>query len=210
MSRRISMLTVCSMLVLGVSARSFAQNTASQPAGGQPTTPQPATPPAGVAITPAPAPAVDPRTRFAGVYLFAGGAREQEGIQAGIERAIDEMSFITRPFARSRLRNTNPAYGWVQVQFQGEHIVITLAGRSPINTLADGSPAPWTRPDGEQVQARQRFMGDRVVQSITAQDGSRRVEYQLDASGQRLTLDVTVTSPRLPAPLRYRLTYRRR
>src|SRR5206468_3925840 len=59
--------------------------------------------PAPAAGAPAPAPQPeDPRTRYTGTYHYVGGAGERAALDAAIERAIADMSFITRPIARGR------------------------------------------------------------------------------------------------------------
>jgi hypothetical protein len=49
--------------------------------------------------------------------------------------------------------------------------------------------------------------GGRLRQSFVAEDGRRDNHFTVSEDGRRLTLEVTVTSPRLSAPLRYRLNY---
>jgi hypothetical protein len=62
---------------------------------------------------------------------------------------------------------------------------------------------------GEDVRAAQRIVEDRIVQTLRDPRGVRRNEFTLSPDGQTLTVRVSIESPHLSAPLRYRLTYRR-
>jgi hypothetical protein len=52
-------------------------------------------------------------------------------------------------------------------------------------------------------------VGNKLAQEFKAEDGQRKNEYSVSADGRTLTLEVTVTSPRLAQPVRYRLVYDR-
>ena len=64
----------------------------------------------------------------------------------------------------------------------------------------DWAPA-WTEPFA-------RTENDRLVQTFKAEDGQRVNSFSVEAT-QRLTLEVQVTSPRLPKPLTYTVRYKR-
>jgi hypothetical protein len=74
----------------------------------------------------------------------------------------------------------------------------------PVN----GSAVKWTNEDGEQFDVFARVEDARLVQTFKAEDGQRMNAFSTD-DGQRLTLEVQVTSPRLPKPLTYTVRYRR-
>ena len=46
-------------------------------------------------------------------------------------------------------------------------------------------------------------------QTFRAEDGQRVNVYTLSNNGNTMTMNVTITSPRLPDPLTYRLVYNR-
>lgn len=162
---------------------------------------------------------------LAAVVLFAGTASAQQAAPAFvgawsyapeqgsvIERAIDrgtaEMNFVTKPIARRRLRATNTAYATVDVRLADGAITTVLAGRA-IASPADGRAVPYTREDGEVMRVATVLREGTLVQTFTAEDGSRENVYSASPDGRRLTLQVTIRSGRLPQPIVYRLAYDR-
>ena len=129
-------------------------------------------------------------------------------IETAIERGIDDMSFVTKPIARRRLRATNDAYATVEVRIGGADVTTVLAGRA-ITSPADGRAIRWRREDGEVMQVSTSLRDGTLVQTFTAEDGSRENVYSVSPDGRRLTLQVTIRSGRLPAPIVYRLLYDR-
>jgi hypothetical protein len=77
--------------------------------------------------------------------------------------------------------------------------------RSPEN----GGQASGRSVQNDPITFTQRFDGNRLVQVITSESGSRRSEFTLSADGQTLTMRVTLTSGSLPRALQYALTFRR-
>jgi len=125
-----------------------------------------------------------------------------------IEAATAGMSFITRPIARSRLRKTNEAYRTIRIERETGGLSIQYDQRQPQHMPGDGHAVPWTREDGEKFLLSARMDQDDLVQTYKAEDGERTNVFHVDAATRTLTLRVTVTSPRLPGPLSYAITYR--
>lgn len=135
-------------------------------------------------------------------------AEASDPIKPAIEQAIAKMNFITRPVARGRLTRTNEPYGSITIRQAGEEISIITDDRPPIVVRPDGNAMRWQREDGEELDLTTRWNGPRLEQTFMAEDGERRNVYSLAPDGNTLELHVTVTSPRLPAPLTYTLRYR--
>lgn len=140
---------------------------------------------------------------------YALDEEASDPIRPAIEQAIARMNFITRPVARGRLTRTNEPYRAITIRQSGEEISIITDDRAPIVARPDGNPARWQREDGEELDLTTRWDGPMLEQTFVAEDGQRRNVYSLAPDGDTLELDVTVTSPRLPAPLTYTLRYRR-
>lgn len=157
------------------------------------------------------APSSDPLAVFAGTFQRDAGASDD--IPAAIERAIAEMNFITRPIGRRRLLATNQPPTTVRFAIAPDSVVIDYGGQPPLRASRDGSPRPWRNAAGEEFTARVRVHEPEGARSLTqffeADDGSRENTWRLDATGQVLTLEVVIRSPRLPQPLRYRQVLRR-
>jgi hypothetical protein len=125
-----------------------------------------------------------------------------------IEAATASMNFITRPIARSRLNKTNEVYQTVRIEREAGTISIQYGQRQPQRMPADGSTVAWTREDGEKFLISARAERDDLVQTYKAEDGERTNVFHVDPDSRILTLKVTVTSPRLPRPVSYAITYR--
>lgn len=169
-----------------------------------------------------------PRQRIALLFVLAlaallpAGASAQAGlagtwtlnrqasdnIEQAINGAVADMNFITRPIARRRLNRTNAAYNRVVIA-TGNQVSVTFDQRRAIVTPANGNAIKWEREDGEMFDVATRMNGATLVQTFTAEDGSRENSYTLSNNGNTLTMNVTIRSPRLENPLRYKLVYNR-
>jgi len=125
-----------------------------------------------------------------------------------IEAATEAMNFVTRPIARSRLGKTNSIYQTLRLGREAGAFSIQYDQRQPQIMPADGQAVAWTREDGEELLISARMDRDDLVQTYKAKDGARTNVFHLDPATRILTLQVTVTSPRLPGPLNYAITYR--
>jgi LysM repeat protein len=115
------------------------------------------------------------------------------------------MGFFKRDIAQKRLTATNrPAQQLVIIQTASE-ITIQADGALTIKTPMNGAPTSVTGPDGGTVQVSTVWQGATLVRTFTTPDGVRTNSYSL--SGNTLSESVQVTSPDLPQPLVYQLTY---
>jgi len=130
-------------------------------------------------------------------------------LAATIEKCTEEMSFIKRPIARSRLKKLNPAYQRVVIARSGAEITIQFDERQPIRVPVDGKAIPWTREDGEKFMVSVKPGADALTQHYQGEDGERSNLFRVDGAGKALSLEVTVKSQKLPKPLVYTLSYSR-
>lgn len=142
-----------------------------------------------------------------GSYLLA--VESSDDVNRAIEASIARMSFIVRPVARGRLRKANVPYRRLRISTNDGRIAIAPDAAAPVVAPADGTPIRWRREDGEALDVVTVWKGGSLSQTFHADDGSRENLYSLSADGRTLAMDVTVRSPRLPAPLTYVLRYRR-
>jgi hypothetical protein len=140
--------------------------------------------------------------------IFVNDEQSDAGVQKAIEAAIADMNFITRPVARSRLKKTNTLARRITITQQAETITVRFDERKPAAMPADGSVTQWTGEDGEQFDVFAHVENSRLVQTFKAEDGQRVNSFTAE-DAQRLTLQVQVTSPRLPKPLTYTVRYKR-
>ncbi len=150
--------------------------------------------------------------QFVGTYAYVGGDAEIEALDQAIDKVVDQMNFFIRGIARRRLRAPNLPSKAVSVFIENGQIRIERPGQPEVSAPADGRPITWRHPtDGDVFQVRhgvddagalyQRFEGERSVS---------RNRFVLGKDKKRLTIHTVITAERLPAPLRFKMTYERR
>jgi hypothetical protein len=132
-----------------------------------------------------------------------------DNITTAINTAVSRMNFVTRPIARGRLTRTNAPYARVEIGYTGERVTLKFDQRAEMVTPSNGTPIQWRREDGEMFALSTEWENGRLEQTFRADDGQRVNVFSVSEDGNTLTLNVTVSSPRLPQPLRYKLVYNR-
>lgn len=157
------------------------------------------------------APAESPRDRLAGSFVFAGGAKEVAAKDAAIEKATESMSILTRGLARSKLREKTPVRNAIGISFGNGNIAVTADSTAPAVSPESGSAVSYKSDEGTASKLSQKVTADgRLAQSFVSDNGTRATTYTLAADGKTLSAAFTIQSDRLPQPIRYVLTYRRR
>ncbi len=170
--------------------------------------PTPAPTPAPIPVE-KPAPVVAPQQRFAGTFRYAGGEAQKQGIAAAIDVTVNELNALIRGIARKRLAEGSPVRETISIAVDGDKVSMTFGPGRSVTGRIDGPAVAWTSDTGKPVKVSLSMVKGRLVQTFVADDGGRRSVFTLDESGDRMTLSVTITSERLPVPLKYALTYRR-
>jgi hypothetical protein len=158
-------------------------------------------------IASSPAAAWTGNAAMSGTYVI--DRSRSDDLNRAIEQAVARLSFVTRPIARGRLRRTNQPYQRIAIGMSASAISVAFDQRRPIITPANGVPISWTREDGEKLDVSTHWENAILRQIFRGEDGQRANAYSLSADGRVLTLSVTVTSPRLPGPMQYKLVYTR-
>ena len=128
-------------------------------------------------------------------------------ISQAIERAVEKMNFIKRPIARGRLSRTNFAYKEIRIDVGASEAEITYDTQAPIRMPLSGEQIKWKRADGEVFEVSAKLADGKLSQTYRAEDGVRVNSFSRDEHGT-LHLDVEVSSPQLPEPVKYTLLYR--
>ena len=130
-------------------------------------------------------------------------------ISKGIEGAIKDMSFITRPIARRKLEKSNIAFKSIGFKFPGDKVSIQHDARKTVDSPADGGKAKWTREDGETFTVSQKVSDTEILQIFYADEGVKTLKYVFSDDFKKMTVHVTLKSPKLSGPLKYKLEYAR-
>jgi hypothetical protein len=142
-----------------------------------------------------------------GTFVYT--AEGSDNLEQAIQQATSRMNFVTRPIARSRLKKTNSVYQKIAIGRTADEVSIAFDARAPVVSPASGSAVRWRREDGEMFDVTTTGGNGSLQQTFKAEDGERVNTFTLAPDGNTLTMNVTITSPRLPQPLTYRLRYRR-
>jgi hypothetical protein len=141
---------------------------------------------------------------------FAGDWHVTPGAAAIVDQAIDKatasMSLFTRRVARGRLQKTNAAPARVRLHRQGADFVIQFDDRPPLRLPIAGTPIQ----DGErtirvELDSTHDSSSPVLRQLGETQEGKRENVYRLGKDPNAMTMEVTVTSARLPSPVHYTL-----
>jgi hypothetical protein len=157
--------------------------------------------------------AVTAQQQVRGTWTLNRG--QSDDINAKINTAVARMNVVVRQIARPRLRSTNTAYPQLVFHTDGGNYRVEMQGRPSVSSPANGSPVLWHRETGRTcpavrgdcVRVTTVYADGRLTHTFAAEDGQRVNVYTVD--GNTLTMNVTITSPRLPNPLTYRLVYNR-
>lgn len=118
------------------------------------------------------------------------------------------MNFLIRGIARSRLAKTQIAFPKVVIEGSGESVRIAHEGGTDVTHPTPAATVPARSPDGASIVV-ELTAGPPLKQTYVSPEGRRENTYILSEDGKQLTIHVSVTSPRLPAPVEYKLSYRR-
>ncbi len=157
------------------------------------------------------APSVELRQRYGGTYQFVGGEAERGAVAAAVERAVAPMSFLARGIARSSLIARAEIRQAIGIFFADDGTVAVLSpGELPESTPADGTPVRVVNRFGDESELSQQFINGVFVQRGRTDDGSGSTIFELQPDGQTLIVHRTMESSKLPQPVKYTLTYRRK
>ena len=132
-----------------------------------------------------------------------------DDVKAAVDRAAAEFNFVLRPFARSRLTKANPVPQQVEIAYTSTEVSVQLDRTPPVTAPRDGRTVKWRRDDGALFDLSARIEAGALHQSFTGEDGKRVNVYRLRPDGRTLSMQVTLSSPRLPKPVEYTLVFRR-
>jgi hypothetical protein len=140
---------------------------------------------------------------------FAGDWRaESDGsqlVKTAIERATQAMNVFTRGVARGRLRERNVPPASIRMARKGDLFTIHFAGGEPVLLPISGTPV---QVGDRTIRIQPEPDGDGLRHVGGTAEGSRENIFRLEGA-ERMTMAVTITSSRLPAPVTYTLAFTR-
>lgn len=164
-------------------------------------------------LLPSLAQAQQPRMR--GTWII--DREHSDDVNARLNGALAKMNIVTRQLARPRMRRTNIVYPRLVLAYDERTVRLDMEGSPPLTVPTSGQPLLWHRESGvscpqvqgECVSVTTVWEADRLEQNFVAENGQRVNVFTVSPDGNTLTLNVTLTSQHLQAPLTYRLVYTR-
>ena len=168
--------------------------------------PAPVSPPTAGAPVPA-----ELSQRFTGTYVYAGGDEERAAIAGAVDHAVEEMSFLTRGFARSALMERAAIRESYTIFFdEAGRVAVLSPGELPEISPPDGTPVQVVNRLGDESELTQQFIDGVLVQRGRTADGGGSTAFELQPDGETMLVHRTMESSKLSRPVKYTLTYRRR
>lgn len=147
---------------------------------------------------------------FLGQFGFAGGKRQRQLVAAAIERTVESLPGLFHDIARKRLTDANTIPSLVRISMDGDELVVVYGDHEPQRAPLDGSTRKWRNPQGETIDLKHELHGGKLVQTTWGSGGRRVMVWSFDDERGLLRVHSTMSSPRLPEPVRYRLTFKER
>lgn len=161
-----------------------------------------------LALIPTRAVPQDTASRYEGRWrLAATPAQARRAIDAAVDEAVGAMPFLFRSIARDRLREGTPVVRRIELAFRDDGAVVaSFDGRRYETPL--GRTVPRTRSsDGARLRVTQRFDADgRFEQVFEGESGTRWYVYS-PVGPDRLRVQSTTDSDRMPQAMRFTLDY---
>lgn len=140
--------------------------------------------------------------KFIGTWQPAPDSRRI--IEASIRQTTEPMEFFIRGFARRRLLKRFPPPAWVRMERRNGRFLIEFSDFPPQAFPLNGGEVRTNN-----LLLRAWLEGGALIHTGASQEGTRKNVFRVDPGGGALTMETTVTSPRLPRPLHFTLTFTR-
>lgn len=149
--------------------------------------------------------------RFAGTFEYVGGDADIKALDRAIDDVVGQMNFFIRGIARRRLRAPNLPSKEVGVFLESAQIRIERPGQPEVSAPANGKPITWRHPtDGDVFKVSHGLdQGGALYQRFEGESSVSRNRFVLSEDGKRLVIQTVITADRLPAALRFEMTYQR-
>lgn len=147
-----------------------------------------------------------------GLYVFSGGARQEDRRKAAVEAVVAEVNFLIRGMARDRiLEGTAPKTPLdVRLDVGSQRARLSAPQMPDIAGSIDGRPFPWKTKRGDRSTIAMTYADNALKVRFRGDGADSRYTYRFDPSGDSIRLGVFIRHRLMPSPLRFRLSYRRK
>ena len=146
---------------------------------------------------------------WVGSYQSTSPERAKDIIERAIESGTSSMGALRRSVARKRLESTNRVNNTVRIAPAGDELITDFDGRA-YRAPTTGEAEKGKDPDGKAVTVSYKAVGDTLKSRYVAEDGEKQIDFERAPDGQSMIMHVTVISPKLPAPIKYSIPYKKK
>ncbi|MEO6950847.1 MAG: hypothetical protein ABI321_03460 [Polyangia bacterium] len=147
--------------------------------------------------------------RLGGSYAYVGGEGEIKKMYDAIDVVVGKMNVFIRGIARRRIRKPNMPPPVIELRIGQDNITLARSGHSDMPAPRDGKPAPWRSHEGK-FRVSYALDASELVQKLVGQSSHVTKRFMLDPDGTTLRVQTRIESSRLPGPIEFTLTYRRK
>lgn len=138
---------------------------------------------------------------------FAGkwepGANSSEAVKAGVDRSLKPVNAAARAIARWQLL-AKLAPTWIRMERQNQLFIIEFADKPPRSMPISGAEILH---DGQRFSLQ--LTDGTLRQTAVRSDGTRVNRFRVGKAGSTLTMETTITSPRLTIPVQFTIEFSR-
>jgi hypothetical protein len=147
-------------------------------------------------------------TAFTGVWTYSRDADEKTMRYEAIDQATNDVNKLIRARMRQGLQDKTEPAAEIRLNDRGDRVTVTGRNRD-VTFTTDWAPNRVQTEHGIATIRAKRKDGKLIVTS-EAPNGTQTTEYRLSEDGTQLVLEVSISSDKLPKPVRFRTTYRRK
>jgi len=146
---------------------------------------------------------------LAGSYKYVGGDAQVKALYASVEGVVKKMNFFVRGIARKRLRKPNMPSAELYLTISPTTITVAQTGRVTVVAPWDGTPMKWRSPEGTFTVTH--VIDDGILlQTMDGKNSHSTNRFVLDEDGVTLKVRTKIVSSRLPGPVVFVMTYRKK
>lgn len=127
-------------------------------------------------------------------------------IEKAIDEATDDMNFVIRGIARSRLESSNQADKSLDFSESEKSWLVSFEGKAPAPISKSNGTLNWTSSENEKLKVKGTSSSNKRSIEFIAEDGSKEITFQC-LSENKLKSTIRVKSPKLPKDVVYSLIY---
>lgn len=147
---------------------------------------------------------------FVGVYTLQDESQAKEKVSHAIDEVVHRFGYFKRGIARTKIHdNVYPESPIEIAALPGDRVRFVFDDWRPPPMVIGGDPINTRAPDGETSRMSAHLEENALVLEGRTPRGLKTSTFTLSPDGRHLTLAVRITSEKLPAPIVYRLDYRR-